>query len=31
MFKELSAEKSDDDIARPMQTQREKQVPIEEI
>ena len=31
VFKEPSAEESDDDIARPLQTQREKQVPIEEI
>ena len=31
MFKELSAEKSDDDIARLLQTQKEKQASIEEI
>ena len=31
MFKEPSAEESDDDTARPLQTQGEKQVLIEEI
>ena len=31
MFKELSAEESDDDTERPLQTQGEKQASIEEI